>query len=578
MFLSLSGVVLISLALFGMLMYRSFSDNLKDNTKQVVLDSLHHADETVNVFFDDIDHISSVIVTNKPNVIDELQSPNFEISYDWFLENKQSEEFLESLMAYKSYIKRIAIVGMNGKIIYTGSPYLDKSFVNGKLVSTIAANEGRKVLIKQSSKETGQGETVTLGRAIRYDQQTIGVVMIDIDFGVIQHAYDINPAQGSYLYVIDGNGQFIYRTDPQLTVENVKGTLLEPLYRRALQATYTEGASIRGVSYQIVSYRSAATGWSTIAAIPERKLVKGSAKLLTQLVEVSLLVFFIVLFVSVAVSSQITKNLKRLRNTMLWVHQGNMTLPTKITSRDEVGELKTVFENMITRIKQLIEDNQLQASQKREAELTALQAQIRPHFLYNTLNTIKYLANIRQAGNIAEVTGSLIDLLRGVLGNTREFVKLEEELDYVRSYMTIQTYKYLNQFTYSIQAEPDILQCAILKLLLQPIVENALLHGIGHMQQGGVVSIRAYRSDGYMKLDVRDNGIGMTQEQIDAVMRHRAPAEGKGFSGLGIRNIHERIRLVYGEGYGIEIFSQPSLYTSVEITLPIRGTGGDAHV
>lgn len=185
-FLAFSAVILLSLIMTETLVYWNFTDTLKENTKRYVLDSLRHADESFNVFFDDADHISSVIVTNKANVIDALLSPNVEVSYDWFLENKQTEEFLQSLIAYKSYMKRISVVGLNGKISYVGAPYLDRTKLNHPLIDEIVQAGGRKVLVKQSAIETGQAETVTLGRAIRYNSQVIGVAMIDIDFSVIR--------------------------------------------------------------------------------------------------------------------------------------------------------------------------------------------------------------------------------------------------------------------------------------------------------------------------------------------------------------------------------------------------------
>jgi two-component system sensor histidine kinase YesM len=577
-FLAFNGVVLFSLIMIGTLMYHNFTDNLKINTKRYVLDSLRHADENLNVFFDDVDHISSVIATNKTNVIDELLSSNYEVSYDWFLENKRTEEFLQSLIAYKSFINRIAVVGINGKIVYTGSPYMDKSLLNQQVIDKIIKADGKKVLIKQKASETGQTNTVTFGRAILYNQKVIGVAMIDIDFKVIEHAYDINPAQGSFVYVVDSGGQFVYNPDSRLASDKVQGTILDSIYRTSISSSYLEKKTLQGEPNLILSYNSITTGWTTIVTIPERTLVQGSTKLRTQIIEGTLLVFIIVLFVSIMVSSQITKNLKRLRNSMQWVKKGNLTIPSKITSQDEVGELKDVFESMILQLKQLIEDNQLQEKHKREAELTALQAQIQPHFLYNTLNTIKYMAKIRQADNISDVTASLIDLLRGVLGNTREFVTIREELDYVRSYMTIQTYRYMNQFSYSIQAEPEILNCTMLKLIIQPIVENALLHGIGHMQQGGILSIRVYKEGALIKLEVRDNGKGMSEEQIEKLLQNRRSAENRNFSGIGIHNVHERIKMVYGEPYGIEIFSQPDLFTTVELTLPLTKGDENEHV
>jgi two-component system sensor histidine kinase YesM len=225
---------------------------------------------------------------------------------------------------------------------------------------------------------------------------------------------------------------------------------------------------------------------------------------------------------------------------------------------------------MVGRLKGLMEDIRTGEKQKREAELAALQAQISPHFLYNALNTIKFMSRMRGAANIEEVASSIIGLLRGVLGNTREFVPLREELDYVNSYIRIQRYKYFQPFLVNLQIEPEALDCVIPKLLLQPLVENAVIHGIGPLSQGGYVSVKAYCGTDGLKLEVTDNGVGMTQEQIEQAMQGHSPDRNHQFSGIGLSNVKERVALLYGEPYDLKIFSEPGVYTTAELLLPIR--------
>jgi two-component system sensor histidine kinase YesM len=202
--------------------------------------------------------------------------------------------------------------------------------------------------------------------------------------------------------------------------------------------------------------------------------------------------------------------------------------------------------------------------------MAVLQAQIRPHFLYNSLNTVKYLAKLNGVPNIVEVSESLIELMRGVLGNSNEFLSLQEELQYVRSYVNIEKYKYVEPVHVNIEIEnEELLQCRVLKLMLQPIVENAIIHGIASAEHGGLVLIRVYEEQKELRLEVRDNGKGMSNEQIEALFEVKKSETYTRFSGMGVRNVHERIVRLYGEPYGVFLYSEPDKYTKVEIRFPL---------
>lgn len=241
-----------------------------------------------------------------------------------------------------------------------------------------------------------------------------------------------------------------------------------------------------------------------------------------------------------------------------------------IHSDDEIGELSSVFMEMIDQIKQQMKDIKSKEEQKREAEVASLQAQISPHFLYNTLNTIKYLARLRNAPNIEEVTTSLIVLLRGVVGNTQRMITLDEEIKNTMSYINIQKYKYIDQIETVWQVDEALLNCKVYKLSLQPIVENAIIHGLGELDSGGLLIIKVQQIHAQtIQIEVRDNGLGMTQEQIEHLLGKGGVRKSEQFSSMGINNVHERLNASFGEPYGIQIFSEPGLYTSVVITIPV---------
>lgn len=373
------------------------------------------------------------------------------------------------------------------------------------------------------------------------------------------------------LYVLDKGGGFVYQSESAPSF----APSIEKIVSIRQEFTGPGDAAemiIDGRSYTVVSRSSEYTGWTTLALIPMDSLLSESVKLRKLMAEVSVLVLIVVLICSLQVSSRITINIRRLKSMMMLVKDGNLSFPMKeIKTKDEVGQLYHVFISMVEELKRLLEGIRISEKEKREAELTALQAQIRPHFLYNSLNTIKYLAKLNGVPNIEEVSGSLIELMRGVLGNSNEYLTVREELDYVRSYISIVKYKYMQPIpVYEEINDEALLECQVPKLMLQPIVENAIIHGIGPLEEGGSVMIRVCEENHDLKIEVMDNGKGMTQEQMDLLLGEKSKEEAPSrFSGMGVRNVHERIVRMYGEPYGVKLYSEPGLYTKVVITFPV---------
>jgi|GEM_PF-603217 Predicted signal transduction protein with a C-terminal ATPase domain len=576
-FLAFSLVALLSIVSISVIVYLNMRETIKSNAVTSVSDSIRQADESLNIMLEEIDRLNTIVVTNKNTVIDTINSSSVEISYEWFQEQKRIEEFLSSLVANKPYISRIAVVGLNGKVFFSGSPWLDRSILGTPMMDYMLRNGSKHAYLKQ----TGVTETITVGREIRYNRQAIGVVMVDLNYDFIRKTYGVRPTADSMLYVLDEQDEFVYRSDHTPSFAPSEQKIVE-LKRKFAKLGKVEGdvqeKVIGGRSYIVVSRQSDHTGWTTLALIPTDSLLSESARLLKLIIEASAIVLLVVLIGSLQVSSRITINIRRLKSMMMLVKDGNLTFPKKeIRAKDEVGQLYHVFIGMVEELKRLFEGIRISEQEKREAELTALQAQIRPHFLYNSLNTIKYLAKLNGTPNIEEVSGSLIDLMRGVLGNSNEYLTVREELDYVRSYISIVKYKYMEPIIVHEEIEdPSLLDSRVLKLTLQPIVENAVLHGIGSQDQGGFVTIRVYEDNRDLMIEVTDNGKGMTPEQMELLLGGSGTkSTSSRFSGMGVRNVHERIVRSFEAPYGIRLYSEPGLYTKVEIRFPnLRGQTG----
>ncbi|MGP0583424.1 sensor histidine kinase [Paenibacillus timonensis] len=564
-FIAFGLLTLLAIVSVTSIIYVNMRDTIKRNAITSVSDSIRQADESLNVMLKEIDRLNTVVVTNKNTVIDTVLSPNEEISYEWFQEQKRITEFLSGLIDYKPYISRIAVVGLNGKVFFSGGPWIDRTFLDTDMMDFMLKKGERHAYFKESD----TSEAISVGRVLRYNRETIGVVIVDLNYDFIRKTYGVKPTADSILYVLDEQKQLIYQSDS--APSSVSGDLVGAVYgiEEPPGTGETAEQAIDGKRYIVVSRKSEYTGWTTRALIPLDSLLSESEKIRNLMVEVSVVVFIIFLIGSLQMSSRTTLHIRRLKTMMMRVKDGNLDFPrTEINTKDEIGDLYRVFISMVDELKRLMEGIRRSEQAKREAELTALQAQIRPHFLYNSLNTIKYLAKLNGVPNIEEVSGALVELMRGVLGNSGEFLTLREELGYVSSYVAIAKYKFLEPIPVHVQIEDDeLLECQVLKLTLQPIVENALMHGFGPSAHGGFLLIRVFEEDGDLKIEVMDNGQGMSKQSMEALMVANEEAPSR-FSGMGVRNVHERIHRVFGEPYGIKLYSEEGLYTKVEVRFP----------
>ncbi|KIL39478.1 helicase Ski2 [Gordoniibacillus kamchatkensis] len=561
-FVAFSLVTLLGIVAVTSIVYLYMRETIKNNAITSVTDSIRQADESLNLRLEEIGRLNTVVVTNQ-TVINTLLSAAEEPSYEWFEEQKRIEEFLSAVIAYKPYISRVAVIGLSGKVFFVGSPWLDQNVIKTPMMNYLLQNGSGHAYYHL----TGSVDSIVTGREIRYNRSGIGIVMFDLSDEFIKKTYDVKPTPDSMLYVVDENNEFIYQ--PKTSAID-KGTIMK--LSRELAGS---GASVERIidqkPYLLISRKSEYTGWSTLALVPMKSLLNETVRIRNVLVEVAIIVFIIIVIGTLQVSSRITRNIRRLRSMMKHVMEGNLTLPSvEIQSKDEIGQLYQAFKRMVEELNRLLAGIRTTEREKHEAELAVLQAQIRPHFLYNTLNTVKYLAKLNGVPNIVEVSESLIELMRGVLGNSNEFLSLQDELQYVRSYVNIEKYKYVEPIHLNIEIDnEELLRCHVLKLMLQPIVENAIIHGIASSEHEGVVSIRIYEEINELRIEVKDNGKGMSKEQTEALFEAKKGQTGTRFSGMGIRNVHERIVRLFGEPYGVSLYSELDAYTKVQIRFPL---------
>jgi len=391
-----------------------------------------------------------------------------------------------------------------------------------------------------------------------------GVVLIDMKLLVVQDIFvDMKVGQGGFLFIEDAEGGIVYApVNP--VVYRVRGEWLAGPQTSMVR-------KIHGADYQIIAQRSDYTGWKTIGVFPINEIM-GQVSLIRYY---SFIIAGVTLFIAVVVSIFFTGSIARpviaLRSLMKEAEEGNLAVRFEGREEDEIGHLGKSFNTMIEEIQKLIDLVYREQQSKREAELKTLQEQIKPHFLYNTLDTIHWMAQDRGASDIVQIVSALTSLFRIALSKGKEMISLADELEHVRSYLIIQKLRYEDKFDYSLCVQEEVLPFQVLKLTLQPLVENAIYHGIKERRGHGTIRVDALRRDETLVLRVCDNGVGMSQEKLDNVrtLLTKAPAESSQKTGYGISNVNERIQLSFGKSFGLRFESELGEGTTVEILHPL---------
>ena len=393
-----------------------------------------------------------------------------------------------------------------------------------------------------------------------------GVLLVDMNFsGIEQICKDVSFSDGQgYLYLIDRNGEIIYHPRQQL----IYAGLLEENNQAAAaysDGTYTEvfRSQRRQVTVKTVGY----TGWKLVGVAPTESLRDNYSQLLLFALFVVSLSIFLLVFVNLRLSEWITAPMKKLDLAVRQLEKGAETADFDVDGPYEVEHLSHSVQSMVSTMRHLMEDVIQQEEEKRRSELDVLQSQINPHFVYNTLDSVVWMTENGRTQEAVVMLTALARFFRISLSKGSNIIPIGDELEHARNYLTIQKMRYKNKFSVDISAEPGIEKLYTIKLIVQPILENAIYHGMEYADGDGEIHIRAFREGENAVIEVEDNGPGMSDETVQQLLKPGRCSKAKG-SGIGLRNVHQRIRLTFGAAYGLSIRSEPDNGTVVRICLP----------
>lgn len=365
------------------------------------------------------------------------------------------------------------------------------------------------------------------------------------------------PLKGAKYYIIDTKGNIISHTDKTLVGGKYKPDWLDYIFIR-------ETGTMNIDKENLICYdKSEVTGWMTVVEIPTSELAGTFVpSIFYSIVSISIIFISVAIFLSLFISSMITRPIKKLILAMKNMGKGDFGSTITIDSADEFGYLVYKFNEMREQIENLIEENYAVKIREKETQIVALNLQMNPHFLYNTLNIINWMAIKEGNDKISEIIMNLSNMLVYTVKNKQDIVEFKDDLHWLECYIFIMSVRYENKFSVEYGIEESLYSTKVPKLFLQPFVENAIIHGFDDIMENGQILIEGLIRDGKRIFIVYDNGKGMDASNI---MKQKV----KTSDSIGIKNVDSRIKLLFGDEYGVNITSEPGRGTRVEIILPI---------
>lgn len=575
-FLTIIFILFLSLGLFGPWMY---SRRLQSEMESFAVQTLAQVGENVDLRIREIEKLSSQIA------LDREAERFFSTPGDGTALEALAAR-LESFPLSHPEITGIALVNSRGELLsrtherVTRDSLLYEFWYAQAVFSSARASlfprpVGRNIRRIDGADE-GHVVSVVTPVAGSRDGAALGVVLIDASLDEIGSSFaSTRLGQSGFVFILDPSDQIVYApTNP--VVYRINPSWLEA-------GTVSTIRAIGGKPYQIISRKSSSTDWRTVGVFPLADMRRSADWLRSFAVLAALGTALLAFFISLIFSDSIAKPVGRLTELMAMVEEGDLTVRCRDRRKDELGRLGTGFNAMVEKIGELIAMVYQDQKNLRDAELRILQAQIKPHFLYNTLDTIQWMAREHGAADVATLVSALTKLFRLGLSGGHEIIAVRDELDHVRSYLTIQQARYEDAFDYRIDVEEALLSQGILKVVLQPLVENAIYHGIKERRGKGSILIRGRSEGDALEFRVRDDGVGIGRERLDALNALLAepsalptslPAgNGRAESGFALLNVNARIKLSAGAGYGLRLESEEGRWTEVVLRMPSMETG-----
>ncbi|GIP29303.1 histidine kinase [Paenibacillus sp. J23TS9] len=533
--------------------------------------NLQLASEKLDMVLSQAETFAQMAITDE-YVQDIMSSPrseylahyNDQIAIQNALFGMTEKTMIDSVIVYDQ-IGGIYGSGVEKNITDTSRPYMHK------FSSSKSTSQWMDTTLANYQREDGPRNVISLYQKF-YSAGTglpIGLIQLSINEKSISKQYgNISIGKGGSIFIMNRKGKIVSDDNKSRLYTSVEN---EPYFNWALNHQAGDIFKIDGEKQIVVSRFFPKLDWIILGVVPVGEVTKDNQMLIRQFTALSLLFIVLAAVLTYVTSKSITRPLLAMKKTVKKMKEGNMDVVFDIESRDEIGALGAEFNKMVNRTKHLMEQIVEDEKKRKEIELAALQSQINPHFLYNTLESISALADLGRGKDIVSLVKQLAAFYRGVLSKGSPIIRVEDELNITRNYLDILKVRYGDRISSRFDVEPGVLPYRSIKLLLQPLVENAVYHGLRYKRGKGIIGVRVYSENNLLMLKVTDNGIGMQPDKLNAILREHS-VHGSGF---GVKSTDERIKLHFGTSYGLRISSVYGEGTTVTAMLPLLRMEGE---
>ena len=541
--------------------YTNINRLIYNNTLSHVTDIIKSSD---NQFEDNLKNISSCVET--------IASVDTTVQLCKNGIDSQATEYFSNYISgyydiYFSNIYGIAALDTKGSYFATGLPYIPNDYTNTQWYKQIVDQKGKCCFIFRNIYGKRDKENhFSVGCAVMDGPEPVGVILIDVRTSIFIKSFGTSKINGATRTIIADteNGEIVFCNDILLTQKQLN-TLIQKATGEDLFNKIRE-IEFDGTTYIFTAQKSSYTNWTNITFF-RKSLIDSEYK---RALSFSFLFVLICLFMTVLIASVISVHLsKRINKLVTEIKQIDLENIDKFAdnfeteSHDEIGIISSTLSKMSKTISVQLNEIKRLSEEKRVSDIQALKSQINPHFLYNTLNVIESLADIHSNTKISSITKSLIDLLQYSVNDSSSFVSIECEIDYIKNYLKIMQAKFLGCIHVAYDIEPGLEECKTIKMILQPIVENCIKHALTG-NENEYILIKVCRPDDDIEIKIIDNGKGIIPDKLAEIMNF----EKQNSKHLGLANVNKRIKLTFGEKYGLNILSVPGIQTAVIIKIP----------
>ncbi|AKL95920.1 sensor histidine kinase YesM [Clostridium aceticum] len=562
-------LILFPIMLFSIVYSSLVKDIISKKYTESAVQSVYEAADNIDFILNDIREFSNALLANTDMIRALNDKNNMDaVAFRSLLRSFfTSREDIDGIYVYAG--RRVYSVGVNKVAEMEDYMPIGKlSETDGEIIWINTRQEKIKILAGEFDKYY-----FSLGRKL-IDFNTLeelGLLTVDIDEIILENSYK-NLVSGDIeqIFIANKYGEIVSHPDKSKIGESIENEV----YAQEILMAEKKSGHISFKDHREKKIAIYATcdvnDWKIVKIVPYWYLYKEIDEVQWKLIRVGviyvIITSFLMLFFSIKTTEPIIKMMKLMKKT----ENGDLDVQIDTEGKDEIGQLGVSFNNMIAKMRCLINRLVEEERHKKELELEVLHAQINPHFLYNTLNTIRWMAKLQGAKSASNALTALIKLLMISINFGKDMISLEEEIEYVKNYILIQRLRFNERFTIHYSIDEECLSCCIPKLILQPIVENSIIYGLQEEDSEPLnIEIKAYTSQEMLVVEVSDNGPGIKSEVLKNILKSEKDANK--FSTVGLNNINQRIKLSFGEAYGIKILTKENQGTNIIVELPCKG-------